>query len=85
MIAAMMSEFEFERLAPECKTGQLMSETDTKDGLTSHKTADVIYGVSAGFRVAGTVREKDAVRFQGKNVFGRSLCGDNCYPTALAA
>src|SRR5690348_1205890 len=85
MIAAMVPEFEFESFAAERKSGELMAEADAEDWLASHEAADVVHGVSTWLGIAGTVREKHAVRFQCENVFGRCLGWDDRDFTSLAA
>src|SRR5438477_11494715 len=73
MIAAVVPELEFESLAAERDASQLVAEADAEDGLASHEAADIVHGVGAGFGIAGAVREKDAVWFQRKYIFSRSL------------
>ena len=85
MVAAVMPEFEFESFAAERDARQLMSETDAEDGLAAHEAADVIDRVRARFGIARTVRKKDAVRLERKNVFGGSLRRDHRDFTAFAA
>src|SRR5207248_11593428 len=59
MIAAMVPELQLESFAAECKAGELMSETDAKDGLTPHEAADVVHRISAWLGIAGAGGEKD--------------------------
>ena len=85
MIAAVVSEFEFESFAAERDAGQLMPEADAKDRLASHEAADVVHGVSARLGIAGAVREKHAVGFERENVFGWGLRWDNRHTATFAA
>ena len=77
MVAAVMSEFQFESLAAERDAGQLVPETNSEDGLASHEAADVIDGVGARLGVAGAVGEENPVGLEGENVFGGGLRRDN--------
>ena len=85
MIAAMVPELQLESFAAECKAGELMSETDAKDGLTPHEAADVVHRISARLGIARAVREKNAIRLQGKNIFGWRLRRDHCDFASLTA
>ena len=84
MVAAMMPELEFERLAAECDARKLMSEADAEDGLPSHQAANVVHCVGARLGIAGAVGEKNAVGFQRENVFGWSLRGHDRDATTFA-
>src|SRR5213592_1167009 len=65
MIPAAMSVRELHRLATHCQAEQLMAETDAEDRQVSvRQRANRIDRVTYCRGVAGTVREKDAVRFQ---------------------
>ena len=85
MIAAVVSEFEFESLAAEGDAGQLVAQADAEDGLTSHEAADVVHGVGTGLGVAGAVGEENTVGLEGEDVFGGGLRGDDRDLAGLAA
>src|SRR5436305_443862 len=84
MIAAVVSEFEFESFAAERNAGKLMSEADAENRLASHKAADVVDRVGARLGIAGAVGEEDAIRLERENVFCWRLRGDDGYATAFA-
>src|SRR6266446_84333 len=80
MVAAAMSIRELHRLATHCQAKQLMAEADAEDRqLPVRQRANCIDRVSHRRGVAGTVREEDAVRFQGSRLRrgrGRRYDGD---------
>src|SRR5579875_2604391 len=60
-----------------------MTEADSKDGLASGQFADILLGVCDRFRVAGAVREKNAVGIEREHVFRGSLRRNHSDTAAL--
>ena len=73
MIRTVMAEFEFESFAAKSQAAELMAETDAEDGNAAEEFADVFDGVADGLRVAGSVREEDAVGPHVENVLRGGL------------
>src|ERR1700684_4336159 len=57
MVAAMMSELQFERLATKRNAGELMSQANAENRLPSHQPANRIHRIGTGLGIAGTIRE----------------------------
>src|SRR5690349_20700414 len=85
MVSDVVSKLEFVGLAAERDARELMSEADSENGLPPHQASNVVDGVRAWFRIAGAIREKNSVRLQPKNIFGRRLRRDDCYFATYAS
>ncbi len=85
MIAAVMSELQFVGLSSQRDAGQLMSQANSEDWLTTHQTADVVDRIRAGFRITRAVRQKYPVRLESEHVLGWRLGGDDRYFAAFAS
>ena len=77
MIRAMMAEFQFECLAAERQAAELMAEADAENRDAAEEFLDICDGVRDRFGIAGTIREKDAVRLERENIFGGSFRRDD--------
>ena len=77
MIGTMMPELQFESLAAQRQPAQLVTEADAKNGHAAHQLSNIFDRVADGLRITGAIREEDAVRLEGENIFSRRLRGDN--------
>ena len=71
LVAAAMSEFQFESAAAVGKTEHLMPQTNPKDRLFPHQPAHCVVCVTEDRGIAGTVRKKNSVRIERENFFCR--------------
>src|SRR5918995_3214755 len=72
VVCAVVSEGHLVRLATEGETEELVSETDTERRYLAQQRTQDLYRLAEGGRVAGSVGEKQPVRFGGENVLGGS-------------
>src|SRR5512140_636024 len=83
VVATAMAELEFEGLAPECQSEQLVPETDPENRLPPEQCFDILDGDAYRGRVAGTVREEDPVRIHRENVFSGKTDRNDCHRTTV--
>src|SRR6266540_2218966 len=77
VIAAAVSELQFEGLAAERTTENLLSETDAEDGHLANQAAHLSGLKFEGLRIAGTIGEEDAIGLESEHVLSRSHSGHN--------
>src|SRR5829696_1219984 len=70
VVCAVVSEGHLVRLATEGETEELVSETDTERRYLAQQRTQDVYRLTEGGRVAGSVGEKQPVRFGGEDVLG---------------
>src|ERR1700683_4384108 len=58
MIPAVVPKLQLEGLPAKCDANELVSETNAKDGLPSHQSANRIHRIGAWLRVARAIRQK---------------------------
>src|SRR5262249_21976851 len=73
VIRPVMPKFQLERFASKRQPAKLMPEANPKDGYLPNKLADCFDSVANRLRIAGSIREKYAVRLYSKCVFRSSL------------
>lgn len=69
LIRAPVSEFQLEGLSAESERDDLVAQANSKDGKASDELTDGFMRVGEGGGIARTVREEEAVRVAGKDVF----------------
>src|SRR5438046_2495602 len=78
MIATPMAVWQLHRLPAHCETEQLVTETDPEDGqLPVGERPNCIDRVTDGRGVAGSVRQENAIGFEGSHLLGRSRRRDD--------
>ena len=83
MVGAVVAEFHLHGAGTAGQSQQLMAKADAEHRDTRlHQLANRLDGVVAGFRVAGAVGKKNAVRFHGEHLGGRGLCRHHRQPAA---
>src|SRR5271157_4347965 len=73
MIAAVVSELQLESFSTQRDSGELVSETNSKDRLTPHQAPDVVDCVGARLGISRTVRQKHAGGLERQHIFRLSL------------
>jgi hypothetical protein len=72
VIRAMMAEFEFVSAAAQSETAKLVPQANAEYGYVAEQLADIFDAVGNGFRIAGSVGKKYAIRLHRQNLFGGS-------------
>ena len=85
MISAVMSKLELKSFPAEGDAGELMSETDAKDGLASHEAANRVDRIRTRLGIPRPIRQKHSIRFQREDIFRQSLRWNHCHSTTLTA
>src|SRR3989475_10873290 len=84
LVAAVVPELELEGAPAERETHDLVSQADAEDGDAAEELGDDLADAADGVRVAGAVREEDAVGMQAQDVARRRRRRDDADAAAGA-